>query len=512
MRLIISIIGIVSLFYITFMCVIAKIIPIESDRANHVLQAQDILHGNIFFNDWILTGVNFLTTDLPFYEIAVLLGGKIGFNTVYITAGLMISVTVLVSVYISFYNKRIPKWYLFPLLQILFVPSMILMINLRVHTGAVVLSLIAILLAYRHVEKIESRKWQMIVGYIIMSLAVFGDKLTVLMSVAPIITYSIVKYYRTRDYTFCFVARNTFLSLICGCVLEKIYFIISSADRNSYLGKMHFVDFGVLSVQATRFFSELMKMFGVDFWGKSLNQLTNISSFLNLIVFIMAIYIICVIVIRYIKNKSVDTLSVMLTMGIVYCSLPYIFTQISQTRYITFIPIAMCIVLVRNFDLIAKEMNIKKLCYVFGVILLASQGVNIYKLYNVDKVPILDQKQAYLTNDDAEIVIEEMRKNNLKNGYASFWNASIFTVLTNGDINVRHIIPLNGKDMGPHKWFCKNDWYNDEANFVIINTFKDDLNEDIITNAFGMYNKKVEIKHFKILIYDKDLSKLLVKQ
>ena len=47
--------------YLTFLRV-----PLNSDHANQVLQAADILSGNILLKGWNLTGVSFYLSELPF--------------------------------------------------------------------------------------------------------------------------------------------------------------------------------------------------------------------------------------------------------------------------------------------------------------------------------------------------------------------------------------------------------------------------------------------------------------
>ena len=60
----------VLIFYFLYLCCAARSLPINSDIANHMLQAQDFLSGNFLMKGWIFTGVTFLTTDLFVYEIA----------------------------------------------------------------------------------------------------------------------------------------------------------------------------------------------------------------------------------------------------------------------------------------------------------------------------------------------------------------------------------------------------------------------------------------------------------
>ena len=44
-------------------------VPIDSDFASLVLEANEILSGNIFLNGWYLTGATFILSEMPFYLI-----------------------------------------------------------------------------------------------------------------------------------------------------------------------------------------------------------------------------------------------------------------------------------------------------------------------------------------------------------------------------------------------------------------------------------------------------------
>ncbi len=64
------------------------IMPIDSDYSNLILEAADIISGNVLLNDWIQTGISFLTTDLLYYVIAVLFNG-VSRNSYLVASGLM---------------------------------------------------------------------------------------------------------------------------------------------------------------------------------------------------------------------------------------------------------------------------------------------------------------------------------------------------------------------------------------------------------------------------------------
>ena len=75
------------LLYAVFVIWLFRFSGIDSDQANHLLQADDILSGNFFLKDWNLTGVTFFTTDLLYFEIARLIFG-VRYRAIYVANGL----------------------------------------------------------------------------------------------------------------------------------------------------------------------------------------------------------------------------------------------------------------------------------------------------------------------------------------------------------------------------------------------------------------------------------------
>jgi len=63
---------------IVFFAVVLRIslsFPVDSDAANNVLQASDILHGNLLLHGWIVGDATYYTFELPLYVIIVALFG-----------------------------------------------------------------------------------------------------------------------------------------------------------------------------------------------------------------------------------------------------------------------------------------------------------------------------------------------------------------------------------------------------------------------------------------------------
>ena len=76
--------------YVWYCIRVFSVSEIDSDYANLVLEASDILKGNIFMCDWIQTGISFFTTDLLYYMVGVFFSG-VSRDAYLIASGLMFS-------------------------------------------------------------------------------------------------------------------------------------------------------------------------------------------------------------------------------------------------------------------------------------------------------------------------------------------------------------------------------------------------------------------------------------
>lgn len=69
----------IKLLFVIFVYILAAFLcsyqHIDSDYSNLVLEANDIINGNIFLKNWTLTGISFITTDLLFFIIGAIFTG-----------------------------------------------------------------------------------------------------------------------------------------------------------------------------------------------------------------------------------------------------------------------------------------------------------------------------------------------------------------------------------------------------------------------------------------------------
>jgi hypothetical protein len=74
--------------------------PENSDQANILLAASDLLHGNLLLHGWYLTDVSFYTTEVPQYALLEIFFG-VHPNTAHIAAAMTYTLAVLLAVLLA---------------------------------------------------------------------------------------------------------------------------------------------------------------------------------------------------------------------------------------------------------------------------------------------------------------------------------------------------------------------------------------------------------------------------
>ena len=79
---------------------LSRTMPENSDQANVLLEASDMLHGNLLLHGWYKADVSFYTTELPQYALLEIIFGMHA-NTAHIAAAMTYTLAVLLAVLVA---------------------------------------------------------------------------------------------------------------------------------------------------------------------------------------------------------------------------------------------------------------------------------------------------------------------------------------------------------------------------------------------------------------------------
>lgn len=495
--------------YGLFMVWRCSYVNINSDFANLVLEGRDILEGDFFRREWNLTGVSFLTTDLPFFGLGVLFFGVS--NEAYVLACALMDVALVIASVLLIKDKISQNKVMIGLLMLTFAmtPCLSAIDLLRAHTGTFIFGFVLIYLFISLCDKennsnVRDYSVDIFLFVFLLAVAVMGDPIILVVVVFPICFWSLYSWLRKKIYTkqMLLLLGINALGTILGNILDKLYFLIGGANKNGFLGNVVFISIAELGYKLILYFKSLFFMADAFFEHHPVLNIMSVFFAINVIAVIVFFVLIFYNIICFLMAKKHDLITVVLGVGFICLSVLFICTSVSvdfnSARYMCYFPVLMTVVFARNISLVPNK---DRMYYLIMIVVIASLIGKVYTIKNDQRPSTLHQEQ----------LAEYLEENGLENGYSSFWNASSVTVLSNERVKIRSI-EANGDDFQMHNWFCRSDWYVEPSNFVV--TDEDDpygvMYENVI-DAIGKPCNELQCGEYRILVYDHNICDSIVK-
>ncbi len=475
-----------------------SMMPIDSDYSNLILEADDVIHGNILRNGWRLTGVSFLTTDLLYFMLGTAIFGVS--VRAYIFAGaFMYFVAVLVGYWLmnraftcNFFDK------VFYCILAL-VPGYATVYMSRAHTGSVIFTMLALGLM---IDK-EKAKWLAIP---LIILAAMGDMVGLVTVIIPFILVRIAEWIKEgnlKKYLFDILASST--AILIGLVLCKLYYRLGTCYENSYFGIKGFDKAEHIGDKLALYIKILLSVFNADYSSYVLLGGATIRFIVGAVFILIALLAAVVQIIRFVKGQDYDLIAITLVVGeliiFLVCLTTSIFSNVVCGRYIGTMCIVSAIVIVRSrlLQTFSAWDNIRMKLLIIAIGLVYMLGC--FRKTNFDYVAQVTQY------DELEMLKEALEAEGLENGYGSFWCASALTVYSGNEIKVRAAINQYEHFM-PYDWFTKTEWYEKPANFVVNDkeTMYDWFDLTYVADRLGPPVKTINVGRYDIFIYDYDIT------
>lgn len=486
-------------------------VEIDSDYSNLVFEASDILSGNIFLSGWNMTGISFITTDLPYFIAGVLLAGTSA-KAYHIAITLMFLALILGALLLMKTPENAVKPIdLLILLAVAGIPNVFLTGILRAHTAVPVYVFFALFC----LEKAQKNSRLLAIYTLLLTLGCAGDPLTLIIGVAPAILALGWELVGKRPQNIRFKVMAiicTAASALLGTAIEKLYILAGGVNKNTFLGTKSFCAPEQIGEKLRIYITAVLEMFGAGFMGKPLISAETLWYFLRTLVVIFVFAVMIKNIADFLRRKACDTVSVILSLGFLLISFLCMFTEVlvdvHSARYFAYLPAMSAVIVVRFFKIhkvlgrgiFSGKIPLKiPACLLAGTLAISS----ITPVSYVRAGGFQDRLGNFLM------------ENNLEYGYAKFWNASHVTLVTEGRVKVRAVIS-DGSAFGKFVWFCKDEWYEPErANFVIVDRDENrdgfGTTETAALNAFGKPSERLEFEHVVICVYDYDISDKILR-
>jgi hypothetical protein len=171
----------------------------NADLVRGLLQGGDMARGNVLLNHWYSGGDNFLTIDLLFFAVGVLVVGQ-KIVLLHLISCLIWAALIFASAYIAAF--RLTRWAkccaIAAVAMVLAFPCSLLAQALSesmAHVGTTLYVLLAFIAL-----RTGRFGWGWIIAVVLLAASTFGDPLTVAYAIGPVLVVGILDSFRERDW------------------------------------------------------------------------------------------------------------------------------------------------------------------------------------------------------------------------------------------------------------------------------------------------------------------------
>ncbi len=492
---------------------LSRTMPENSDQANILLIASDMLHGNLLLHGWYLTDVSFFTTELPQYALLVIFFG-VHANTAHIAAAMTYTLAVLLAVLVArggFTSRA-------AVARMLIAAGIMLAPQLGIGVSALLLSVghigtsVPLLLIWLLLDRAPGRWYVPVLTALGLAWVLIADQLVLLVGVVPLALVCALRVaeaaVRERSLPRGVAARRYELSLIAaagvavglawvvervlralgGYVLNPVPFRftlhdipanlhalwavpqIFGADYRGlvgwpyYVALLHMVSLALvglaLLVAARRFFSGALLV----------DQVLAVAIAGNIVLFVLTSA----------GSEGPHEIAVVAPFGAALAARMLASPQASRARTAS--------VLARRTRAVA--------CGAGLVVLLGYLGGLAHEVAQPASPLPTAQVASWL------------QAHHLRYGLGGYWESSIVTVETGGQVEVRALLKNN---MERDLWQAKPSWYDpasQQANFIVLSSVPGYLNWEpraLIQKYFGRPAREYTVGPFTVMVWDRNL-------
>jgi hypothetical protein len=488
--------------------------PENSDQANILLAASDMLHGNLLLRGWYLTDVSFYTTEEPQYALLEIFLG-VHANTAHIAAAMTYTLAVVLAVLVArggFTSRA-------ALIRLLITAGIMLAPQLGIGVAALVLAVghigtaVPVLLIWLLLDRAPRRWWVPVLTALGLAWVLIADELVLVVAVAPLVLVCALRVaeaaVRERGLSRGVAARRYELSLIGaagaaaglawaaervlralgGYILHPIRFTFASRYSWASLHVLWAVPriFGAdyRGLTGGPYYTALLHWVGLALVGLALllaawrffagaalvDQVLAVAIVLNIVLFVTT----------GAGSQGSHEIAVVAPFGAALAGRMLAGPHASRTRAQS--------ALARRSRIVAYGAGL--------AVLLGYLGGLAHEVLQPATPP------------DGTHLASWLEAHHLRYGLGGYWESSIVTVQTGGQVKVRAVLGTN--TMGPYLWLAKPSWYDpaaQQANFVVLDSTRSYLYWEpraVIAKYFGRPAHEYNLGPVTVMVWDRNL-------
>lgn len=477
-------------------------VDISSDTTTTLPMSLDLLRGNLLLSDWVLGTNNFYFTEIVIYAIGKLLGFS-NLTLIYWIPG--IAWTILFFATLKFLESEIEDagrlekiWFvLFEICSVLIIAptSSYTLLNANSHNNLYAFMMIYLLLisAWIETERLGYLVWASVLG----ALLCFSEGVTMMTLIAPMLCVCVLNLLKKDNRkTYICTLISLFSSYICGKIIFKIFDLFGGMyTRGLPVGLS---DVHEIPGRINAWINQFLVLLGIPTYFDSQWNIKKIVVTVLMILYIIAVFYYTCSFWKLCWKKQFLLFAVCINLA------ACIFTDVAcHHRYI---------VIGYYFGFFLLGLFFVELCrklYHLKTIALSMSTIFILAFAGLKMVDVFSQEKKNInTKQLADIIID----NDLGDGYADFWCASVVSFYTNYDNQILPIYIRDDTGIIRYDELIQRHWYN-ENNVHYIITYADGRSIFIDTASMlelcGKPDLTYSVGEYELYYWTDDISKYL---
>jgi hypothetical protein len=475
--------------------------PVDSDGASNVLQAWDMLHGNLLLHGWTLTDVSFYTTELPQYALVELLVG-LSPTVVHVAAAMTYTLLVIgVALLARGRATGTEGWVRMAVAAgILLAPQagagtyVLLLSPDHVGTGVPLLAALLVL------DRAPRRWWAVAAFLFLMLIAQIGDPLATIEGAVPVVIVCLVRLYPEAVRNRRLGRENWYdLSLLIGTLLSikvasAVLAVIAKAGGFHVFSVPPFFTYAYsLSAHFWLAIESVLLLNGADFTGQPLGASAGLA-LLHLVGVALVLWAVARGLRRFFADR--DLVVQILVVSFILVLVSFVvgnraYTVMNAREIAGVLPFG---AVLAGRMLGGRLMSLRLL----PALALVLAGYLVALIYGVSLPAVPNPNRPLIT---------WLESHHLYYGVAGYWESNSVTLYSHERVQVRYLGPLNDGKLAMAAWESQRSWYNPklhDARFVIWDRYLSSSVRDV-TATFGRPAHSYRVAGERIFVYDHNL-------
>src|SRR5580700_4542674 len=498
---------------------LSRTVPENSDQANILLVASDMLHGNLLLHGWYKADVSFYTTEVPQYALLEIFFG-VHANTAHIAAAMTYTLAVLLAVLVArggFTSRA-------AVIRLLIVAAIMLAPQLGIGVAALLLSVghigtsVPVLLIFLLLDRAPQHWYVPVLTALGLAWVLIADQLVLIVGVVPLALVcalrviegavrerSLSRGVRARWYELSLIAAagvaaglawaaERVLRALGGYILSPIPFKFTLHGFPASLHSLWAVPqiFGAdyRGLAGGPYYTALLHMVSLALVGLALLLLARRffsgAALVDQVLGVAIVFNLALFVLTSAGSEGPHEIAVVAPFGAALAARMLAGPRAADARAAG----------ARAARPLARRA--RAVAYGAGVVVLVGYlGGLAHEVTQPSSPPAFARVASWL------------QAHHLRYGLGGYWESGIVTVQTGGQVNVRALLKAT---LEPDLWLAKSAWYDpttQQANFVVLSSTPGFENNweprALVSKYFGRPAHVYNFGPYTVMVWDRNI-------